>query len=133
MQTNAHFGHAAYRQGQVSSASPIRIIVLLYDGAIRFVRQAMEKFDEPASRGYSLGRAHRILSELLASLDYEAGGPIADNLDRLYRFTLDEITRANVEGDRRSLNGVLEVLNTLASGWREIEAAAPPTPQDQGR
>jgi flagellar protein FliS len=122
MQTNTHFGHAAYHQGQISSANPVRIIVLLYEGAIRFTRQAMEKFDEPATRGYALGRAHRIVSELLAALDHDAGGEIAANLDALYRFLLDEITCANVEGERKCLDGVVDVLSSLVGAWREIEA-----------
>ena len=121
MNTNAQVGHAAYQRGQVGSAGPVRIVVLLYEGAIRFVRQALEKFDDPGARGHALGRAHRIVSELLAALDYDAGGEIAQNLDRLYRFVLDEITRANVENEREPLKGVVKVLDALGDGWRQIE------------
>lgn len=122
MITNASAGHAAYKQGQVGSADPLRIVVLLYEGAIRFTRQAQEGFDEPATRGHALGRAHRILSELLAAIDHEKGGEIAENLDGLYRFALDQITRANTELDRSALDGVLRVLGELHGGWQELES-----------
>jgi len=121
---NARFGHAAYQHGQVASADPLRIVVLLYEGAIRFVGQAQARWNEPAARGTALGRAHRIVSELLASLDYEKGGEIATNLDALYHFVLDELTRANIEANPKGLDGVLRVLRELLDGWATIEQEA---------
>ncbi len=122
MYTDPRTAHSAYRRGQVGSAGPLRIVVLLYEGAIQSCRTARDRFDEPQTRGESLGRAHRIVSELIASLDHEKGGEIAINLERLYRFVLDSITQANVEGDRDALRPVIRALETLLSGWREIES-----------
>jgi flagellar protein FliS len=122
MQTDPRTAHEAYRQGQITSAGPLRIVVLLYEAAIQSCRTALKRFDEPRSRGESLGRAHAIVSELLSALDHEKGGEIATNLDALYRFVLDSITRANVSGDRPALRPVIQILETLLSGWREIEA-----------
>ena len=122
METNVHAAHGAYKQGLVTAAAPLRIVVLLYEGAIRFARQAQERFDDPAVRGTALGRTHRIVSELLASLDHERGGEIANNLDGLYNYLLDSITKANVDLDRKSLKSVVKVLETLLSAWRRIEA-----------
>jgi flagellar protein FliS len=127
MQTNARAAHAAYQRGQVSSAGPLRIVVLLYEGAIRFSRHAQERFEDPAVRGHALGRAHRIVSELLAALDHERGGEIARSLDALYRYALEAITRANVEHDRRALESVIDVLDTLHSGWQQVEAGGTAT------
>jgi flagellar secretion chaperone FliS len=124
MDMNARFGYAAYQQGQVGSANPLRIVVLLYEGAIRFIGQAQASWPDPSVRGAALGRAHRIVSELLASLDYEKGGDIAANLDGLYHFILDEITRANVTGSQKRLDGVTKVLRELLAGWTSIEANA---------
>ena len=124
MQVNVQFGHAAYQQGQVGSADPVRIIVLLYEGALRFIGQAQVRWSEPAARGTALGRAHRIISELLISLDHERGGEIAENLRRLYNFSLDEITRANLEASARPLDGVVNVLRELLAGWQSIEEKA---------
>ncbi|MFQ5513541.1 MAG: flagellar export chaperone FliS [Myxococcota bacterium] len=121
MQISVHAAHAAYQNGQVSSAEPLRIIVLLYEGALRFGRQALEHFADPASRGQALGRAHAIVAELLASLDHDRGEAIAGNLDALYAYILDALTAANVRGDRRALESVLGLLDTLLDAWRTIE------------
>jgi len=121
---NVRFGHAAYQHGQVASADPLRIVVLLYEGAIRFVGQAQARWSDPAARGTALGRAHRIVSELLASLDYEKGGEIARNLDGLYHYVLDEITRATVDANPKGLDSVNHVLRQLLDGWTSIEREA---------
>ena len=113
--------HAAYQTGQISSAGPLRIIILLYEGALRFSRQALDQFGDPASRGQALGRAHRIISELMAALDHEHGNEIAENLDDLYGYMLDSLITANVSGDQKALQSVINVLNTLLPAWREIE------------
>jgi len=113
--------HSAYRSGQVGSAGPLRIVILLYEGGIRFCRQALDEFDQPGTRGQALGRAHRIVAELMASLDAEQGGEIAQNLEALYGFMLDEITNANARQEPRALETVIDLLSTLLSAWREIE------------
>ena len=125
MHTSAQTAAAAYQSGQVTSAGPVRIVVLLYEGALRFSRQALEKFDDPSSRGQALGRAHRIVSELLAALDHEAGPDIAANLDNLYGYMLDALTRANVNRDRNALQSTIKVLETVLPAWREIDGQEP--------
>lgn len=114
--------HDAYRQAQANSDSGLRIVVLLYDGALGFCRQAQGAFDDPSKRGVALGRAHGIVSELLASLNHDRGGAIATDLDRLYRYTLDTLVTANTRPDRVALGSAIQVLDTLGSGWREIAA-----------
>ena len=133
MYTDPRVAHAAYRHGQVASAGPVRIIILLYEGALQSCRQAAERFEDPRQRGESLGRAHRIVTELMASLDYDKGGEIATNLDGLYGFVLDAITHANVDEEECVLGPAIQVLETLVSGWREIEAAKTPEPQEPPR
>ncbi len=133
MYTDPRVAHAAYRHGQVASAGPVRIIILLYEGALQSCRQAAERFEDPRPRGESLGRAHRIVTELMASLDYDKGGEIATNLDGLYGFVLDAITHANVDEEERVLGPAIQVLETLVSGWREIEAANTPEPREPSR
>jgi flagellar protein FliS len=120
MQSDYARAHSAYTEGQVTASSPLRIVVLLYDGAIRFCRQAQAKFADPAVRGAGLGRAHAIVSELMIALDREKGGEIAERLESLYRYVLDALIRANVKGDAKALESAIGVLDTLAGGWREI-------------
>ena len=124
MQIHARSAHAAYQQGEVGSAGPLRIIILLYEGVIQSCRQGLENFDEPAVRGQALGRAHRIISELYASLDHERGQQIAASLDSLYSFVLGRLTRATVDADRAALQSSIAVLNTLLPAWRSIELRA---------
>ena len=123
MDFTASHAQDAYRRGQVSASGPVRIIVLLYDGAIRFAKQARGNHDDPSTRGNALGRAHAIVSELLVSLNHEQGGEIAGNLEELYRYVLDAFICANVDGDLRRLDSAIEVLETLATSWRELEAS----------
>ena len=125
MQSNASFAQSAYQQGQVAASSPVRIIALLYEGAIRFCKQAERHFADPSTRGNALGRAHAIVSELLVALDLEKGGEIAANLDELYRYVLDALIRANVDGERKALDSSIQVLETLAEGWHELSKAPP--------
>jgi flagellar protein FliS len=120
MQSDYARAHSAYTQGQVVASSPVRIVVLLYDGAIRFCRQAQQKFGDPAVRGHGLGRAHAIVSELMIALDHDKGGEIAARLESLYRYVLDALIRANVKGEAQALESAIGVLEELAQGWREI-------------
>jgi flagellar protein FliS len=110
----------------VGSANPVRIIALLYEGALRFLRQA-EASEDPIQRSQHAGRAHRIVAELLSALDHEQGAEIAANLAAVYQFALSEITAANRAGDRPRLGRVARILEPLAAAWREI-ADKPPAP-----
>ena len=97
-------------------------IAIIMDGNGRWAtRQGLDRFDDTAVRGQALGRAHAIVSELQVSLNHDDGGAIARNLDSLYRYVLDALIRANVEGERQVLESVVDVLETLVSGWREVE------------
>jgi flagellar protein FliS len=125
MPFDAAAAHAAYQQGQVRASSPLRIIALLYDGAIRFCRQAQARFADPAARGQALGRAHAIVSELMIALDHQRGGEIAPRLEELYRYVLDALLRANQQLERRALESAIGVLETLAGAWHELERIPP--------
>ena len=79
-------GHERYLETAVETASPARLIVMLYDGAIRFINEAayaMQQRDYE-TQNTKLQRAQKILAELISSLDFDKGGEIAENLFRLY-------------------------------------------------
>ncbi len=126
MQFNPQHAQAAYQRGQVGSANPVRIILLLYEGAVRFSRQAQTSFEDPAQRGHALGRAHAIVSELLSALDHQRGVHIAANLEILYNFVLEGLINANVHGDRDALDAIIPVIETLTSAWREMAESDQP-------
>ena len=113
------FAVAQYRTAKVETASPVQLVVDLYQGAIRFVRQA-EAFHaakDPGSRGRVLGRAHAIVSELQATLDHDQAPELCEELDRLYDFVLHQITEANVKNDVSTLQPAIEVMEQLESAW----------------
>ena len=83
MQQTLARGAQAYMQAQVQSRSPLELVVMLYDGGIRFLQQtvdAMQKGDLIAKR-QSLSRAMAIVTELHGMLDLEQGGEVAASLD----------------------------------------------------
>jgi flagellar protein FliS len=110
-----------YKQTSVQSASREKILLMLYEGAIRFIKQAMVAIDKKdiAERGMNIGRAFDIINELNNTLNHEVGGEIASNLEQLYMFISEQLTKANATGQRKPLEDGLKVLETLYSGWVE--------------
>ncbi|MBU0960307.1 MAG: flagellar export chaperone FliS [Proteobacteria bacterium] len=112
-----------YQNNQIQTASPEKILIMLYDGAIRFTRQAMQAMDagDKAVQGERISRAMAIVCEFSNTLDHEIGGEIAADLDALYSFMTRELTRANLKGDRKALETVEDLLSGLRDTW--VEAA----------
>lgn len=110
-----------YRAQSVQSATPEKILLMLYEGAIRFMKQAMIAIDKKdiAERGVNIGRAFDIVNELNNTLNHEVGGEIAKNLEQLYMFVSEQLTKANATGKREPLEDGVKVLETLYSGWQE--------------
>ena len=110
-----------YKQTAVESASREKLLLMLYEGAIKFVKRALiacEK-DDVAARCENIGRAYDIVLELMNTLDFKVGGEVAENLEQLYMFITDELTRANITGKDEHLKNVLKILETLYDGWKE--------------
>lgn len=110
-----------YKQTSVQSASREKLLLMLYEGAIRFMKQAhgaIEKKDI-AERGMNIGRAFDIVNELNNTLNHEVGGEIASNLEQLYMFVTEQLTKANATGDKKPLEDAIRIMETLYSGWVE--------------
>lgn len=110
-----------YKNTSVQSASKEKLLLMLYEGAIRFVKQAIIAIDKRdiAERGMNIGRAFDIINELNNTLNHEAGGDIAKNLEQLYMFISEQLTKANATGQKKPLEDALKILETLYSGWVE--------------
>jgi flagellar protein FliS len=126
-----------YKKTEISTADRIRIINLLYEGAINFIRIARERLQEgdiPA-KGLFIGKATSVVGELANALDMEAGGEVAQNLARLYNFVLDRLLRANARNETPPLDEAERVLQVLSAGWKELERRRPlaSVVQQQGR
>lgn len=117
-------GADAYRRMDVETRSPMELVVMLYDGALRFVgdaREAIARKDVKA-RTQATRRALDIVSELQNTLNLEQGGDIARELDRLYGYIstkLLEVTR----GDAEAADEVLKLLGMLRDGWAQAQTA----------
>ena len=113
-----------YRKASVAGASPVGLIVLLYDGALRFMdagTAAMGRGDLPAQNA-ALQKAQRIVIELMGALDMRRGGEVSTNLMALYAYVLNELVRANVEDDPSPIENAARTMEELRAGWAELEA-----------
>lgn len=116
------FAVAQYRASNVDTASPAQIVVKLYDGAMKFMRQAQAAISarEYSKKGTALRRAHAIVSELQATLRAEHAPELCESLDRLYEFVLHQITETNRLGKPELLDPAIRVLEELRSAWAEV-------------
>lgn len=113
---------ATYLAGNVTQADPAQIIVMLYEGAIFRIGQAiqeMEKHNTLAS-GIALYRGLAIINELRKSLNLEEGGEIARNLDRLYLHMHEELVKGHLTKQPQPLERVRILLTDLNSSWRQV-------------
>ncbi len=111
-----------YKEMEIRTASPEMLVVKMYEGAIRFARQAIE-FNEAgrvAERGNALSRSMAIVAELRNSLDFDQGEEIAQNLERLYNFVSERLLEANLRGRSEHIHEAIRTLEILHSAWVEI-------------
>lgn len=114
----------AYQKAAVNTLDQKKMIVLLYDGAIKYLSIAANKMNgaDLYEAHTNLIRGKSIIAELLASLNMEAGGEIAENLQRLYAYMFNELIDANVEKNAERIVGVVELLKQLRDAWRALQA-----------
>lgn len=116
MKNNAY---QKYKSTSIQSAGREKLLLLMYEGAIKFVKKAKIACENKdiAERGYNIGKAYDVILELMNTLDHKVGGDIAKNLEQLYMFMTDQLTKANVKGDPKPLEEVLKILEILHEGW----------------
>jgi flagellar protein FliS len=113
---------ARYRQSQVETASPAQLVVMLYDGAIRFLTVAREKMvsGEIEIRHANLIKAQNIVAELLSSLNHREGGEIAENLQRVYTYMHAQLVEANLNDKPEPIDNVLALMSDLRESWAAL-------------
>jgi flagellar secretion chaperone FliS len=119
-------GIDSYRQTEIESRSPLELVVMLYDGALRFTADAREAMVRRDIRGrqQNLSRALAIVSELQSTLDMDSGGDVAEHLDKLYGYVRDRLIDASAKQDLQPLDEARRVLTTLREGWLAISRAS---------
>lgn len=114
----------AYTNLSVSTQSPGKLLVMLYDRALRYLRQAIEAINarDFAAKGKYLGQTVDIIVALDSCMDMEAGGEITANMRALYNFMIEHLTKANTQCDAKKVQEVINVIETLRSAFVQIAA-----------
>lgn len=110
-----------YKDTSIQSASREKILLMLYEGAIKFTKlaiQAVEK-NNVKDKCENIGRAYDIVLELNNTLDHKVGGELARRLEQLYQYMIEQYIKANTSNDVEALRTVQKLLETLHSGWVE--------------
>jgi len=120
MAIHMSFGAKQYKKAAITTSSKGQVLILLYEGAIQKIRQAKNAIEagDVQKKGESIGRVHDIINELINTLDFNVGGQIARDLDRLYAFMIEQLVQANIENSKEKLDSVEKLLCTLLEGWR---------------
>lgn len=118
---------ATYRNVDIQTAPQSKLILMLYDGAIRSAEEAVRQMD---ARKYDivnnhLIRAQEIVNELRASLNMKAGD-VAVNLDRIYEYVQHQLMMGNVRKDKTYVEGCVHMMTDLRSTWKELFDTVPP-------
>jgi flagellar protein FliS len=109
-------GVEVYKEHAVATQSKGRLIVMLYEGAIKFMNLAVRELEagDYASKGEHITKAQDIINELNAVLDMDAGGEVAANLRRLYCFMIKRLSEANIKKDPRLIREVVKLMEELS-------------------
>lgn len=109
----------------VDSADPLRLVLMLYDGALRAIAEASGHLArrDVAAKGAAIGRAIDIVENgLVASVDAKAGGALAGQLVDLYRWIEQCLTRANARNDVAALEEAASLLLELRGAWQQLDS-----------
>ncbi len=111
-----------YRKVEVNTSDRTRLVFMLHDGAINFIKVARKRIElgDIAGKGLYIGKASSVVGELINSLNMEEGGEIAKNLSRLYDFVMDRLINANMKNDEKALDDAEKVLDVLRSAWKDL-------------
>ena len=115
-------GLDAYQSTAVNTQSKGRLIILLYEGAIKFLKLAVEKLEagDFEAKGRYITKAQDIINELNAVLNVEAGGEMALNLRRLYAFMNTHLLEANAKRDPQMIQEIIRILEDLNQAWKAV-------------
>jgi len=119
-------GVSQYQQIAVQTVTPERMIVMLYEGAFRFLehaKRAMVKNDVE-TRAINIDKVHAILDELINALDHDAGATFTRELESLYLFVGRELNQAIISNETIHIDNAIRTLEPLHQAWSEIAVGA---------
>ncbi len=111
-----------YLAQQIMSASPAKLVAMLYERAIKLLHDAVGAIEagDIERRWMANSKATEIIGELWQALDLEAGGEIAENLNRLYGFMMMRLTMVDTENNAQAAREVIGLLEPLRRSWHEL-------------
>ena len=111
-----------YKEHAIGTQNKGRLIVMLYDGAIKFLKMALNEMEAGnyGEKGRYIGKAQDIINELNAVLDIDAGGEVAANLRKLYLFMTKRLNEANISKDPNMVRDVIKMMEELNQSWKAI-------------
>jgi flagellar secretion chaperone FliS len=117
-------GIDAYKETAVTTQNKGRLIILLYEGAIKFMRLAIEELNAGnyEAKGRYITKAQDIINELNTVLDTERGGQIASNLRSLYAFMNNHLAQANIKRDPEMIRQVIKLAEELNDSFKAISS-----------
>ena len=123
-----------YHKTAIETADPLQLIILCYDAAINDLKNAKELHEknEMDDAYRKIRHAQDIITELLVGLDYERGGDIARNLNRLYNFVLRQLIGINSRRDTAVYGHLVKILSELKDGWEAMRLSPDRNPVKAG-
>jgi flagellar protein FliS len=114
--------HSTYQTVQITTTDRGRLLLMMYEGAIKFLKQSKAGLEEKDIAKFCrfLSKGQAIIAELMNTLDFEKGGTIARDLDRLYDFMMFYLSEANLYRDGERITKVIGLIETIYSAYREI-------------
>ena len=119
-----------YKNNQVDTADPKQLIIMLYDGAIRFLETASARisdFHHYSEVNEKILKAQDIITELMLALNMDEGGEIAGNLFNLYAYMKKELIEGNIKKNKAHIDSVVTLLKELKVAWEKVD----PSTQDK--
>jgi flagellar protein FliS len=116
-------GYAQYQENQLLTASPAKLLLAAYDGAIRFCRIGSEKMLEGKldEQSVSINKALAIVCELLSTLREDVDPLLVSRLKMLYTYVIEKLAHANLNQDQEALSEAMGILSQLRQTWEEAD------------
>ena len=118
-------GIDAYRQTNVVTADPRKLVVMCYEDAVKHLKTALTAYEsnDYEAKARSLAKVHDIVAFLIQSLDFTRGGDIARALDSLYNYILRRLMDGDLKRDKAAFDEVIHIFEELLSSWRNISVS----------
>ncbi|MFD2116991.1 flagellar export chaperone FliS [Paenibacillus yanchengensis] len=115
-------GYQVYQRNKYETASPHKLILMLYEGAIRYSQQAIVAINKNDIKESNrlLQKVQDIIYELVATLNHDSGGSLAANLQNIYMYIIDILVKANINKDIVHIEESITLLTEIKQAWEEL-------------